>query len=209
MRVIIGIQARSNSTRLPGKIYEKIGDKSILAHVYDTCLELINAETAVCILGHEKDEKLEEECAKMGIRIGCVLYGEEGDVLSRYVNISKHYDGIIRVTADCWNIPKEIIEMALQGLENTDYISNCLVRSYPEGWDVQGCTSKALEWIAKNAEDKEHVFEKFESNSIIRDEFLQDGFTFKYLIDRQNPIFQKNSIDLLEDLERARKQYGK
>jgi len=33
--VVIGIQARSTSTRLPGKIFEMVGNKKALEHVID------------------------------------------------------------------------------------------------------------------------------------------------------------------------------
>jgi|SRR5580765_6370261 len=203
MIILVGIQARSNSTRFPGKIFEMIGDKSVLEHVFKTCESV--GETAV--LGPMGDVDLALETVRIGAH--ALWSADEENVFRRYERAVQKYDGIIRVTADCWNIPKEMIEETMKLLESCDYVSNCIYRSFPEGWDCQGVTKRGLEWIAKHARDKEHVFAKFEANEEIRNKFVKAGMSIRQILNSQNCIFEKNSIDTKEDLERAREVYAR
>jgi spore coat polysaccharide biosynthesis protein SpsF len=207
MKTVIGIQARSNSTRLPGKIYEKIGDKTLLEHVYTKCKTIEGVE--VIILGPQGDKRLQEECLRIGAP--CDLHPEEDNVLGRYTNAIKDYEAeaIVRVTSDCLEVSPEILGLIIKSLENSDYVSSCLYRSFPEGvGDIQAASAKGLEWIAKNAEDKEHVFGLFEANEMIRNKFIEAGLKIRPIINVKNEVFVKTSIDTKEELGAARKRYA-
>lgn len=203
MRTIVGIQARSNSTRFPGKIYEEIGGKSILERVFRTCVEVT---PEVVILGPKGDTKLEEACIKMGAM--CRLFPNEGNVLGRYMGVMEDYRSIVRVTSDCWNIPFEIVDQVFHLIDSgADYVSNCIIRSYPEGYDCQAVSRRGLKWISEHAYDPEHLFSVFEGNQSIRDKFVKAKLKFQHVLNEANPIFKKYSIDTPEDLENARRVY--
>lgn len=207
---MIGIQARSNSTRLPGKIYEIIGNKQLLEHVYDICKSAVKDSSSqkVVIVHPLGDTELIKWCDEKGYEhVG----GSEEDVVARYLEAAKFFnaDKIVRVTADCWNIPVEMIIDCIKELQNSDYVSNVIYRSYPEGFDVQGCSINALEWVFINQKTaREHLFCELDENQMVRSHFKADGFRVSCLVNAENVIFQHNSIDTAQDLEKARRIYA-
>jgi spore coat polysaccharide biosynthesis protein SpsF len=171
-RVTIGIQARSTSTRLPGKIFERIGGKEILEHVIEACEQSCNylnrnvarnqLKVGVVLLIPFNDNKIIEH---YGRRIP-IIEGEENNVLDRFRRLhnknNHHY--YVRVTSDCPFIPPFLISKhintAVQG--RYDYVSNVDVdtRTSVDGHDVEVMSREALEWLlinAKTDEQKEHV----------------------------------------------------
>jgi spore coat polysaccharide biosynthesis protein SpsF len=90
--------------------------------------------------------------------------GPEQDVLSRFaVALDSHpADRIVRLTADCPLADPEIVSaaMALAVRTGADYTSNSLVRTYPDGLDVEVVTATALRQAideATDAVEREHV----------------------------------------------------
>ncbi len=211
MRVGIFIQARTNSTRLPGKIFEKIGDREILQHVVDACkavnvLGKVN-EYVVAVLCPVGDQRVIDWCKEKGVEC---FEGDETDLIKRYLQAAEHFvvEAVVRITADCWSMPTPMIEECIKVLANVDYASNCIIRSYPEGWDAQAASVKALMWVDQNQRDeREHVFKALDENDLVRKEFIKAGYTFSSIVNPNNIIFQHNSIDTKEDLERARRLY--
>ena len=212
MRLLIGVQARTNSKRLPAKIHEKIGDFTILEHVVRAAQRadaMSNAiEYIVAVLGPTGDIRLKEECKR--IEVDCLLFDKEDDVLGRYVQACEKYqaNAVIRLTADCVDIQTFIIEECAKGLTEADYCSNTIIRSYREGWDCQGCSRKALKWFDVKSIEREHVFSEFEANEKVRKDFIDFGYTLRHILNKDNELLKKTSIDTKEDLERARQMYG-
>lgn len=130
-KVLIGIQARSTSTRLPGKIFLPIGDRPMLQHVIDAAN---NAKSH--ILKYSSKKKLEIEVAvlcpehdvavKNAFKDKVIIFdGPEDDVLTRYslAAIKTESDYIIRLTSDCPLIPPTIISKVINTvvLNSLDY----------------------------------------------------------------------------------------
>ena len=94
------IQARTGSSRLPGKILKVIHDRTLLDHIIDR-LAALRAEAVVVIATSTLpgDDAVEEFCRKKGV---CCFRGSESNVLSRYYECAKQYgfDHIVRLTAD-------------------------------------------------------------------------------------------------------------
>ena len=169
--VSIGIQARSTSTRFPGKIFEKIDGVEILQHVIDRCtnaatyLNRHSRKTGINVTVHvlcPKDDELTKSYkGKLSI-----IEGDENDVLSRYIYMADLFksDYTVRITADCPFIPPFFISKAIKiAIEaDYDYFSNVdeSIRTSPDGHDVEVMSKKALEYLedhAKTPEHREHV----------------------------------------------------
>jgi spore coat polysaccharide biosynthesis protein SpsF (cytidylyltransferase family) len=215
--IVIGIQARSGSTRFPGKIYEKIGDKSVLEMIYDTCLEVNPAPNfigspSVYVLGHEGDDKLQTFCKEKGMDL--TLHVEENDVLSRYTNPEFIREGMcmVRITSDCPLVRVKDIEAVIMGLAKHDYVSNVYGRTFLDGFDVQGCTSKFLQWHHENNMGREHPFLGMDCESELKIK-ASEIFKINYIMNSDRQIFNayhpenKLSLDTPEDLERIRKYH--
>ena len=76
------IQARTGSTRLPGKILKVINDRTLLDHIIDRLKEL--EEKAVVVIATSTlpgDDAVEQFCKEKGV---LCFRGSESNVLSRY-----------------------------------------------------------------------------------------------------------------------------
>lgn len=213
MKVLLGVQARSASTRLPGKIYENIGSKPLLKWVYDAAAEAerrlrahqIEAEAKV--LGPQFDVTLTDWVRNNSI-VAEFPKVKEDDLIQRYLQAmyAGQYTHVVRITADCpFHEPEMIVEL-VGLLRNCDYISNTCVRTWIEGLDLQGASLKGLEWVNENqTEKREHPFFDLDQNEIVRRDF-EKRLKIIHLLNPENRWLVKGtSIDTKEDLERARK----
>lgn len=163
-RVVVIIQARTKSTRLPGKVLKNIVGKPMLAHVIER-VENIRLVDEIVIATTVKEEdrvilRLANDC---GVKS---FSGSEEDVLDRYYQAAKRYqaDVIVRITSDCPLIDLEVVDKAiafyLKYKGTVDYVSNSLRRSYPRGLDTEVFSFEVLErtWQkAKEPHQREHV----------------------------------------------------
>lgn len=162
MNIVVIVQARYSSTRLPGKILKKINNKVVLDYVIER-LKLCNRinEIILATTTDKKDDVLEEYAISRGL---CYFRGSEEDVLSRYYLAAKKYqaDIIIRITSDCPLIDPEIVdEIIKKHIENkADYTANTIKRTYPRGLDTEVFNFNILEDAYKHADERyyrEHV----------------------------------------------------
>ena len=152
MRSIAIIQARMNSSRLPGKVMLDLCGKTVLSHVVGRvqACEAID-QVVVATSDQAVDQEIVAEVQKLGVGVFC---GSEFDVLGRYYNAAKSFDAeiIVRVTADCPLFDPEILssmlvefERILSGGSAKIYLSNTRVRTYPRGLDAEIFNFPALE----------------------------------------------------------------
>jgi len=219
VKVLIAIQARSNSTRFPQKIYQIIGRKMVIHHVLDqaksakTYVERSSHKKAikcdVAILYPQDDKQVVSSC-----RSACNLLieadtNDDNDVLSRYVKaieITKS-DYIVRLTSDCPLLLDFIISKHINTavLNDLDYVSNVFpsVRFSFDGLDVEVISKRAMMWLKENATekaDKEHV-----TTLLINK--MPPEFTYGFVTHKLDSSTMKLSLDTPEDLENIRKYY--
>jgi spore coat polysaccharide biosynthesis protein SpsF len=213
-KIVIGIQCRMNSERLPGKALMKIGNETIIEHVVKSCissakylngLPKYNAHTKVVLLVPYGDDKLIDHM-KSKVEI---FEGPEDDVLKRYVDAGKAYraDYMVRVTGDCFYIPSHTISRHVKRIvrRHCDYVNNILQRCQPEGWDCEVLSSQLLHWLDENAlspEDREHVT-SFIPKAINFHCFPKNRFSISTATDHYDFSHVKTSIDTQEDYDRA------
>lgn len=218
-QVLIGIQCRFDSKRLPGKALELVGDKTILERVMDSCFFAqkylnkdkfkLNAEVSTMLLIPEGDPIKDKYLSSV-----LILQGSNEDVLSRYVDAADkvNADYIVRITADCVFIPSHIIAKHIKTalIQQRDLTTNCLVRTFKEGWDVQVFSRRLLQWLDTHKEPsyREHV--GMQLNNYRNFPFKhEDGKpSICHIINIEDESDIHTSIDTPEDLERARKVYS-
>lgn len=214
-RCLIGVQARSNSKRFPNKIYEKIGDVSLLERVWNAITDSRIKEACsswnltAAVLIPKEDELLKSFCKKKGF---LCFEGHPTDLYRRYEEAMNafHADRMIRITADCPFVPPTMVVDCLKALEQYDYASNTIVRTFPEGWDIQGCSQKAFRWLSDNQKkEREHPFFWLDENREVRKDFEEHGFSWTSIVFSNAPVLLKLSIDSPEDLIRLRKIWNK
>ena len=210
MNVLIGIQARSGSTRLPRKAFELISGKTTLDRVVDTCkhaadmVENFGHKCAVAVLTPTGDPIVEEFQSRIEI-----IEGPEHDVLSRYmIAVEKHDpDLTVRITGDCPLIPGAFISymVSIAMKRGYDYFSNSdeRFRTAIDGCDCEVISYRAFEYLdqaATEAYDREHVTPHMRRNP---PPWAKLGLAFNNF----DLSDIKLSIDTAADLNRVRQAY--
>jgi len=156
------VQARLGSSRLPGKILQRIGGRTVLEHDIAR-LKAVRRADLVVIATTDKDS--DTPVAEAAAAAGAVVFrGDESDVLARYLGAARMVDAdvIMRVTSDCPLIDAAICDavLALRAETSADYAANNMPRLFPHGLDCEAFTRAALERAAAEATDpydREHV----------------------------------------------------
>jgi spore coat polysaccharide biosynthesis protein SpsF len=158
MNIVMIIQARMGSTRLPGKVLLPLEDRTVLGQVIARALA-VPSITQVCVATTEspKDDAIADECKKY--QVMCVR-GSEDDVLSRYYKaaVATKADHIVRITSDCPLLDVDVTESIIQLhlTSGADFTSNCLKRQFPRGLDTEVFPMKVLREAHEEATSKFH-----------------------------------------------------
>ncbi len=211
MKILIGIQARSGSTRLPNKAMEPICGITMLDRVIDSCTAAANkvaektgAVTCVAVLTPTGDPIASHFRGRAEI-----MQGPESDVLGRYLVAVEEFDPdyVIRITGDCPLIPSAtIIGMTLMALRHQyDYFSNVdeRFRTAIDGTDCEIISRRLLLHageMAKEPGDREHVTTYLRRCPPVWAKYAMAINHF----DHSN---MKLSVDTAEDLEAVRRAF--
>lgn len=183
-KVVVVVQARLGSTRLPGKVLLDLGGKPVIERVVERCRRIPGvAEVVLAVPEGPADAPLAEAGRKLGVR---VHQGSEDDVLDRFYHAAKAAgaDVVVRVTADCPLLDPElsgrVVDLVRSG--KADYGCNFFPPCYPDGLDTEAFRFSALEAAWKEARlpiEREHVTpfirtrpERFRQASIRQDKDL-------------------------------------
>jgi spore coat polysaccharide biosynthesis protein SpsF len=160
MRVVVVIQARMGSTRLPGKVLAELGGLPVLSWVVRACLAATQVDGVVVATTRlEIDDPVADHARSLGVP---VVRGSEDDVLSRYVAALDEHpcDAVVRITADCPLMDPAIIDQVVAAWRadpSLDYLSTVVVRTLPHGLDVELVTADALRRVERTAQDHHRV----------------------------------------------------
>lgn len=162
--VVVVIQARLGSTRLPRKVLRPLAGRPMVDHVVARAARITGVDALVVAIPElpEDDPLASHLAGRAGVE---VVRGPSEDVLGRYLKAARvcRAETIVRVTADCPLLCPEISSRVLAEFlagESIDYASNTLERSYPRGVDTEVVSRLALETADREAtrdSDREHV----------------------------------------------------
>lgn len=164
MKVVVVVQARLASSRLPAKVLLDLGGVTAL----ERCLRRARrfarvSEVVVATSDRPGDEVITAVASRLGFQ---VTRGSETDVLSRYAKAARETaaDVIVRCTSDCPlldpELSSQVIERFLAAPGGVDYAANVLERRLPRGLDTEVLSREALERAdreATAADEREHV----------------------------------------------------
>lgn len=162
MSVLAIIQARFNSSRLPGKVLLDLEGRTVLERVVERVAHARRVdEVVVATSTAEHDGRIAELCGERGIK---VFRGALDDVLDRFYQCARPLrpDAVVRITADCPLIDPAVIDMVVEAhtKDGADYTANILEETFPDGEDVEVFSFAALERAWKEAvlvSEREHV----------------------------------------------------
>ncbi len=163
-RVVGVIQARMNSTRLPGKVMRTFMDRPVVGHIADRLLEVPGIDEIVIATSCDPKNDVLEAFAD---RENFLTYREKGedDIAARLAGActTANATAILKVNADCPMVDplilSELMRCYLQNPE-ADYISNKSLGFYPLGMTGEILSQRALNYCHKNLSaelDREYV----------------------------------------------------
>ena len=149
-------------------------------------------------------DSTDDELAQIVESYGIVVHrGDLDNVFSRFVGILDIYnpDYFLRLTADCPLVMPEIIDSMIFEYENTtsDYFSNILELTFPDGLDVEIINSKAFRSLIHlnlTKADLEHVTLGLYSNP--------KKYTLRNYANSENLRNRRWTVDTQEDLDFVR-----
>lgn len=199
------IQARMNSSRLPGKVLKAVCGKPLLALMLERVARARTlSRTVVATTESAEDEEIAKLCRKMDV---ACYRGSEDDVLDRYYQAARAFDAqvIVRLTADCPLMDQVIIDRVTESFfaGRYDYASNTnpLPSTWPDGTDVEVFSWGALEraWLESvKPSDREHVTfylwnhpEKFQLHRV---EHVPDWSKYRLTVDYPQDLALVRSV---------------
>ena len=206
-RMVVIIQARMGSTRLPGKVLMDLaGQPVLLRGVRRTRRAKMIDAVAVATSIKPADDAVSELCRQQGIPC---FRGSEDDVLDRYYYAATEFGAniVVRITGDCPLIEPVIVDQTIaefiKHAPEVDYACNFLpARTYPRGLDTEVVGFEALKRVWReddNPARREHVTPYIRENPNL---FRITGISSP--IDYSN---QRWTLDTEEDLEFIRRIY--
>ncbi len=164
MRIVATVQARTGSSRLPGKVLLPIVGKPMLELQVERIRQsrLID-EVVIATTTASRDDAIEQLARRIGV--GC-FRGSEDDVLSRIIGALKtfHADLHAEFMGDSpmpdASIIDTVIGYYLKYADRYDYVSNALRITYPPGMDLYVYPARVLfdaEQYVTDPAMREHV----------------------------------------------------
>lgn len=207
MKVIAITQARVGSSRLPGKVLLKIGDKTLLQIHLERILKATRVNQVILATTFEENAHLILQVAD---KLCVTAYqGSTTNVLDRFYQAAKTHspDYVVRLTSDCPLIDPTLIDDIIQECikGDYDYCSNTLTTTFPDGTDVEVFRFNALERAWRDADlvsDKEHVTPFIWRNSTVKGGTLFRSSTF---INNEDYSAFRLTVDEQADYELIRK----
>lgn len=164
MSVVAILQARTSSSRLPGKVLLPIIGQPMILQQVD---RLARCETldrlVVATSRDESDDILAAHLTAEGVS---VHRGPLDDVLARFAGalgaLAPEAEHVVRLTGDCPLVDPAVVDatVRLHLAEGADYTSNCAVPTFPDGLDVEVLRTTALRAADAEARlhsEREHV----------------------------------------------------
>lgn len=199
------LQARSSSSRFPNKILADLaGQPMILQQVNRIVRSQLIDKLVVATSTDPSDDQLSEILRKRGIPI---YRGSLNNVMERFIDIIdiEKPDTVVRLTADCPLTDSNIIDFVIQEhiSSGSDYTSNTLQPTYPDGLDVECFVPKILQQIFDSNPSEiecEHVtYGFYKRPGFCRTHSVEQG------VDRSSLRW---TVDVPEDLEFVRNVYS-
>jgi len=164
VNLVVVVQARTGSTRLPGKVLLPLAGKPLLQRMIEriqaatTAFRLVVATTVDAC-----DDPVRKLCNDIGVRC---YSGHQTDLLDRHYQAAtlEKADTVAKIPSDCPLIDPAVIDRVLtfflQNISDFDFVSNLRPPTYPDGHDVEIMSYAVLQAAWKEASrdfEREHT----------------------------------------------------
>jgi spore coat polysaccharide biosynthesis protein SpsF len=164
MRIVVVVQARTASTRLPGKVLLPLANRPLLHRMLERVLAAnIPSAVVVATTRDQTDDVIETVAA--GAAVPC-FRGHPTDLLDRHFRAALAFqaDVVVKIPSDCPLVDPAVIDRVIghyaAHADEADFVSNLHPGTYPDGNDVEVIPFGVLEtaWReATEAHEREHT----------------------------------------------------
>ncbi len=164
MRTLLVVQARTGSSRLPGKVLLPVAGAPVLLRQLERVLAARSRfDLVVATTDRPEDDALAEHARRFGVR---VFRGHPTDLLDRHYRAARaaRAEAVVKVPSDCPLIDPAAIDRVLEAFRSEpgryDFVSNLHPPTWPDGNDVEVLTFRALEEAWREAaapHEREHT----------------------------------------------------
>jgi spore coat polysaccharide biosynthesis protein SpsF (cytidylyltransferase family) len=160
MNALAILQARTSSSRLPGKVLMPILGRPMLQHEIDRIQRARSIEALVVATSADAaDDPIAALCAAAGV---ACFRGSLHDVLDRVYQAARPHRPqiVVRLTGDCPLVDPAVIDGVVEFLREGGLDYAVTDEAFPDGLDVEAIRFEVLEaaWRgATRASDREHV----------------------------------------------------
>jgi spore coat polysaccharide biosynthesis protein SpsF len=203
MRIVVVVQARTGSTRLPGKVLMPLANRPMLHRMLERVLAANTPSAVVLATTLDRADDVIETFAKEA-GVAC-FRGHPTDLLDRHYSAGIRFqaDVVVKIPSDCPLVDPAVIDHVIgyyaAHAGGADFVSNLHPATYPDGNDVEVIPFGVLEtaWIEATAEhEREHttpfIWER-------RDRFRIHNITWESGLDYSST--HRWTIDYLEDYQ--------
>jgi len=162
MTVLAILQGRLSSTRLPGKVLAPVLGEPMIVRQLERLRRSTEIDKLVVATSVDaSDDPLVDELESRGIE---VRRGPLNDVVARFDSVVREFapTTVVRLTADCPLADPSVIDRVIRThiSSGSDYTSNVLEPTYPDGLDVEAVSARAwarLVTLPLTEKEREHV----------------------------------------------------
>lgn len=200
-RIVIIVQARMSSSRLPQKVLKPVLGEPLLFRMIERLQQVKNQAIIVVATSTDvSDDAIEQACGERNV---ACFRGSMNDCLDRHYQLARQYeaDVAIKIPSDCPLIDPvivdEVIDFYLANQNHYDFISNLHPATFPDGNDVEIMPMPMLEKAWKEATrplEREHTTPYFWENP---DKFRIGNVTWASGLDYS--MSHRLTIDYQED----------
>ena len=197
MNIVIVIQARCGSTRLPNKVTLPLQGNTVLGHMIERVRRSrYGVDLVIATTTNPEDALIESICRYEGV--SC-FRGHPSDLLDRHYKAGLRYsaDAVVKIPSDCPLIDPSVIDRVIDAYvahnARYDYMSNLHPASYPDGNDVEVVAMKALgiAWNeAARSFEREHTTpfiwdnpDRFRIGNVLWERDLDYSMTHRWVLD--------------------------
>jgi spore coat polysaccharide biosynthesis protein SpsF len=195
--VLVVVQARVGSSRLPGKVLMPLGGAPLLQRLIEriqsarTPFDLVVATTT-----SPDDDPIRSLCRRLAVSW---VSGHPTDLLDRHAQAVRAHgaDVVVKVPSDCPLVDPAVIDRVIDHFLGApgryDFVSNLHPQSYPDGNDVEVMTCEALAAAWREATrpfEREHTTpflwerpERFHIGNVVWETGLDLSMTHRFTVD--------------------------
>ncbi len=159
--MVLLIQARLSSSRLPRKVLLEVYKKPLIKYLVSRLNGITHDKICIATSDQPVDDEIDGFCKENNI---LCFRGSLEDVAKRMLDAAKHYsaDAFVRINGDSPLMDPKVIEEGIEIYQNSDYdlVTNTFPRSFPVGQSVEvirtSTFEKAYQKMTK-PEEFEHV----------------------------------------------------